>query len=38
MVVDPTIMTPEELEASSGFLTRVRSGALVPIIGDLPWR
>lgn len=36
--VNPTIMTPEELAASSGFLTEVRSGALVPIIGDLPWR
>ncbi len=36
--VNPTIMTPEELEAASGFLAQVRSGALVPVMGDLPWQ
>jgi len=36
--VNPTILTAEELTAPSGFLTQVRSGAMVPIIGDLPWQ
>ena len=37
--VNPTIMTPDELTAApSGFITQVRAGAMVPIIGDVPWQ
>lgn len=36
--VSPTIMTPSELEEPSGFVTQLRAGALVPVIGDPPWR
>jgi len=36
--VNPTIMTPDELEAPGARLTQVHSGAMVLIIGDLPWR
>lgn len=36
--VNPTIITPDELTAPNGFLTQVRSGAMVPVIGDLPWQ
>ncbi len=36
--VNPTILTPEELAASSGFLDNVRSGPAVAVIGELPWR
>lgn len=35
--VNPTILTPEEFAAPSGFLDNVRSGAAVPVVGDLPW-
>jgi DNA-binding transcriptional ArsR family regulator len=36
--VNPTILTPEEFAAPSGFLDNVRSGPAVPVIGELPWR
>lgn len=36
--VNATIMTPDELEEHSGFLTQVRSRPTVAVIGDLPWR
>lgn len=36
--VNPTILTLDEFTAPSGFLGQLRSGAMVPIIGDLPWR
>ena len=36
--VNPTIMTPEELDVPSGFLTQVREGPVVPVIGEVPWR
>ena len=36
--VNPTILTPEEFTARSGFLDNVRSGPAVAVIGELPWR
>lgn len=36
--VNATIMTPDELEQHSGFLTQVRHSPTVTVIGDLPWR
>jgi len=36
--VNPTILTPEEFAARSGFLDNVRSGPAVVVIGELPWR
>jgi DNA-binding transcriptional ArsR family regulator len=36
--VSPTIMTPDEIAAPSGFLAQVRSSPTVAIIGDAPWR
>jgi Nucleotidyltransferase domain len=36
--VNPTILTPEEFAARSGFLDNVRSGPAVAVIGELPWR
>ena len=36
--VNPTILTPEEFTASSGFLDHVRSGPAVAVVGKLPWR
>ena len=36
--VNPTILTPEEFAASSGFLDNVRSGSAVAVIGELPWQ
>jgi len=36
--VNPTIMTPGELEEHSGFLLQVRQSPTVPVIGDLPWQ
>ena len=36
--VNPTIMTHAELEEHSGFLSQVRQGPTVRIIGDVPWR
>ena len=35
--VNPTILTPQEFAASSGFLNNVRSGSAVAVIGGLPW-
>lgn len=35
--VNPTILTPDEFAASSGFLDNVRSGPAVAVIGELPW-
>lgn len=35
--VNPTIMTPAELEEHSGFLASVRRRPAVAVIGDLPW-
>jgi DNA-binding transcriptional ArsR family regulator len=35
--VSPTIMTPDEIAQSSGFLAQVRSSPTVAIVGDLPW-
>jgi DNA-binding transcriptional ArsR family regulator len=35
--VNPTILTPAELADQSGFLESVRSGPIVPLIGELPW-
>lgn len=36
--VNPTIMTLEEVTGASGFLTQVRSGPVVAVIGDVPWQ
>lgn len=36
--VNPTILTPEEFAAASGFLDNVRIGPAVAVIGELPWR
>lgn len=36
--INPTIMTPDELEEHSGFLAQVRHSPTVAIIGDLPWQ
>jgi predicted nucleotidyltransferase len=36
--VNPTILTPEEFAAHSGFLDDVRGGPAVAVIGELPWR
>ncbi len=36
--VNPTILTPAEFAAPSGFLDNVRSGPAVVVIGELPWR
>jgi len=36
--VNPTILTPQEFGAPSGFLDNVRSGPAVAVIGELPWR
>ena len=36
--VNPTILTPEEFAAPSGFLDNVRSGPAVAVIAELPWR
>lgn len=36
--VNPTILTPAELDEPSGFLETVRKGPAVPVIGELPWR
>jgi len=35
--VNPTILTPEEFAAPSGFLDNVRSGPAVAVMGELPW-
>jgi len=36
--VNPTVLTPEEFAAPSGFLDAVRSGPAVVVFGELPWR
>ena len=36
--VNPTILTYDEFAASSAFSDDVRSGPVVPVIGELPWR
>lgn len=36
--VNPTILTPAEFAAHSGFLDNVRGGPAVAVIGELPWR
>ncbi len=36
--VNPTILTPDEFGAPSGFLDNVRSGPAVAVVGELPWR
>ncbi|MCW2776029.1 MAG: ArsR family transcriptional regulator [Nocardioides sp.] len=36
--VNPTILTPEEFAAPSGFLDKVRGGPAVAVIGEPPWR
>ncbi len=36
--VNPTILTPEEFAAPSGFLDNLRRGPVVAVIGALPWR
>lgn len=36
--VNPTILTPKEFAATSGFLDNVRRGPAVAVIGELPWR
>lgn len=36
--VNPTILTPDEFAASSGFLDTVRSSPAVAVIGELPCR
>ena len=36
--VNPTILSPEEFTADSGFLETVRSGPVVPVIGEPSWQ
>ena len=36
--VNPTILTAEEFTAESGFLDTVRSGPVVPVMGEQSWR
>lgn len=36
--VNPTILSPTELAAESGFLDAVRSGPIVPVIGESSWQ
>ncbi len=36
--VNPTIMTPAEIEEHSGFLAQVRDNPTVTVIGELPWQ
>lgn len=36
--VNPTILTPHEFVNRSGFLDSVRSGPVVPVVGELPWQ
>lgn len=36
--VNPTIVTREELQHSTGFLDHVRSSPIVPVMGDVPWQ
>lgn len=36
--VNPTILTTEEFGERSAFLDNVRSGPVVAVVGELPWR
>lgn len=36
--VNPTILSAEEFTAESGFLDTVRSGSIVPVMGEESWR
>ena len=36
--VNPTIVTREEFQRSTGFLDHVRSSPIVPVMGDVPWQ
>lgn len=36
--VNPTILTRAEFMAESGFLEAVRSGPIVPVMGEQPWQ
>ena len=36
--VNPTILSPEEFKAESGFLGTVRSSPIVPVMGEQSWR
>ena len=36
--VNATILTRAELAQRSGFLDQVRAGAVVPIVGEIPWQ
>jgi len=36
--VNPTILTPEEVESGSGFIKQVAANPIVPVLGDPPWR
>jgi DNA-binding transcriptional ArsR family regulator len=35
--VNPTILSPEEFKAESGFLGTVRCGPIVPVMGESSW-
>ncbi|NYI42597.1 MarR family transcriptional regulator [Demequina lutea] len=35
--VNPTVMSGDEFRGQSGFLSEVRSGPAIPVIGELPW-
>ncbi|MBK6886472.1 MAG: hypothetical protein IPH03_08360 [Tetrasphaera sp.] len=35
--INPTILTPEEATADSGFLTQVRASPTALLFGELPW-
>lgn len=37
-LVNPTILSAEEFTAESGFLDTVRSGSIVPVMGEQSWR
>lgn len=36
--VNPTVLTCREFAEESGFLDDVRSGPVVPVLGELPWQ
>jgi predicted nucleotidyltransferase len=36
--VNATIMTRDELQEHSGFLSEVRDNPVVPVLGELPWQ
>ncbi len=35
--VNPTVLTRDEFEKDSGFLSQVRHSPAVPVVGELPW-